>query len=45
MTTIIHSPGISQKKIKLNRYAGQWAAFVKEQIIAHNETLKGLIKD
>lgn len=31
-------------KQNLNRYAGEWVAFVGEKIIEHNKTLKDLMK-
>lgn len=33
-----------KQTIKLNRYAGQWVAFVQDKIISHNDDLKGLMR-
>jgi hypothetical protein len=32
-------------KVKLHSYAGEWVAFVAEQIVAHNKNLKDLMKE
>jgi hypothetical protein len=32
-------------KVKLHSYAGEWVAFVAEQIVAHNKDLKDLMKE
>lgn len=45
MTTITHSKKTISKKTKLDRYAGKWVAFVKGKIVAHNETLRDLMKE
>lgn len=45
MTTITHSKKTISKKIKLDPYAGKWVAFIKGRIVAHNETLRDLMKE
>jgi len=32
-------------KVELDRYAGQWVAFVEDKIVAQDDTLKGLTKE
>lgn len=32
------------KKYSLNRYGGQWVALISNKVVAHHETLKGLMK-
>jgi len=45
MSTITISKKITSKKIKLDRYAGKWVAFVNGEIVAYNETLKDLMEE
>jgi len=33
-----------KQTIKLNRYAGQWVAFVQDKIISHNDDLRDLMR-
>jgi len=32
------------KDISLDRYAGEWVAFANGKVVAHGETLKGLMR-
>lgn len=45
MATITVSKKTISKKVKLDRYAGKWVAFVEEKIIAHNENLGELMRE
>jgi len=45
MATITIPKKGSLKKTKLHFYAGEWVAFVGEEIIAHNKDLKNLMKE
>jgi len=45
MATITIHKKNTTKKIKLDRYAGEWVAFVGEQVVAHNKNLKDLMKE
>jgi hypothetical protein len=45
MTTITISKKRIPTKIKLHSYAGEWVAFVAEQIVAHSKNLKDLMKE
>ena len=45
MTTITIPKKAVSKKVKLNRYAGKWVAFIEREIVASNETLGGLMKE
>jgi len=45
MATITIHKKITLKKVKLDAYAGKWVAFVGEEIVAYNETLKGLMEE
>ncbi|MDI6602941.1 MAG: DUF5678 domain-containing protein [Patescibacteria group bacterium] len=45
MATITISKRKISKKIKLNRYAGKWVAFVEGKIVAYNKNLSDLMKE
>lgn len=45
MTTITLSKKTTSKKIKLDRYAGKWVAFVEGKIVAYNDNLSDLMKE
>jgi len=45
MATITIPKNRTLKKVKLHSYAGEWAAFVGEKIVAHNKELKDLMKE
>lgn len=48
ITNYMNTVTVSKKRLRktsLNRYAGQWLAFVDGKIVAHNKTLKGLTKE
>lgn len=45
MATATYSKKITSKKIKLDRYAGKWVAFINGKIITYDETLSGLMKE
>jgi hypothetical protein len=34
----------NRKNISLDRYAGEWVAFANGKVVAHGETLKGLMR-
>ena len=45
MATITIPKKTASKKIKLDRYAGKWVAFVEGKIVASNENLSDLMKE
>ena len=45
MATITIPKKITSKKIRLDHYAGEWVAFIGKEIVAHNKTLKDLMKE
>ena len=34
-----------KEKTNLNRYAGQWVAFLDYKVVSNNDSLKGLVKE
>jgi len=44
MTKLKMSLKTNKKNILLDRYAGEWVAFANGKVVAHGETLKGLMK-
>lgn len=45
MATITIPKNRTLKKVKLHSYAGEWVAFIGEEIVAHNKDLKDLMKE
>lgn len=45
MATITLSKKTTSKKIKLDRYAGKWVAFVEGKVVAYNENLSDLMRE
>lgn len=43
MTTIT-IPKISRRKIRLDRFAGEWVALLEDKVIAHSDELKVLMQ-
>ncbi|MEK7087202.1 MAG: DUF5678 domain-containing protein [Patescibacteria group bacterium] len=45
MATTTYPKKTTSKKMKLDRYAGKWVAFINGKIVAYDEALSGLMKE